>query len=87
MIEIVYSRSFLKDAKHLPAATQTKLADVIVLLSIHPFDTRLHTKKLSGELTGYFSCRITRDWRVIFLFHDKDTIELLAVGHRKDMYR
>ena len=49
-------------------------------------DSRLHIKKLHG-LDGVFSFRITREYRALFYFHDKEVIVFFAVGHRKDVYR
>ena len=87
MIDIFYSRSFIKDTKNIPSIIINRLADAVENLSINPFASKLHTKKLSGELAGFFSFRITREWRVIFLFQNQTTIELISIGHRKDIYR
>jgi toxin YoeB len=84
---IIYGKSFLKSAKKLPFKGQKKLADLIFLLQKNPFNPLLHTKSLSGPLSGLYSFRITRDWRVIFQFLDENTIKLLLVGHRKDIYQ
>jgi len=84
---ITYGKSFLKSAKKLPFQQQKKLADLISLLQKNPFNSLLHTKSLSGPLSGLYSFKITRDWRVIFQFLDENTIKLLLVGHRKDIYQ
>ena len=72
MVRVVYGKNFLKSTGSLP---QEK--------PFHPF---LHTKYLTGGLAGLLSFRITRDWRVIFQFISPDTIQLLRVKHRKDIY-
>lgn len=36
---------------------------------------------------GFYSFRITRDWRVIFQFENPEVIKLIEMGHRKDIYR
>ena len=87
MITIVYGKSFLKSAGRLPSSQQKKLADLIPVLQKNPFHPLLHTKSLSGSLSGLYSFRITRDWRVIFQFVDTNTLKLLLVGHRKDIYQ
>jgi len=84
---VVYSRTFLKESKLLPKVIRNKLAYLLELLAHDPFHPTLHTKQLSGKLTGFFSFRITRDWRAIFVFRDVNTIQLLKVAHRKDIYR
>lgn len=86
-MQIVYDKGFLKGIKILPKNIQEKLAYLLELLQKNPFAPLLHTKRLSGELAGMFSFRITRDWRVIFYFQDPEIIQLLKVAHRKDIYR
>lgn len=86
MIQIAYHRNFLKSAKKLPKTQQQKLAQLLAVLATNPFHNSLHTKRLTGDLAGLLSFRITRDWRVIFQFSDPQTIQLLRVKHRKDVY-
>lgn len=86
-MKIFLNQSFLKSAKNLPSNTQSKLAKLLELAQIDPFHPLLHTKHLIGELTGFLSFRVTRDWRVIFYFMDQETIHLLKIAHRKDIYK
>lgn len=87
MMRLVYDKTFLKAASLLPASQRRKLAILLERFSEDPFNPLLHTKPLSGTFSGFFSFRITRDWRVMFQFIDADTIRLLDVAHRKDVYR
>jgi addiction module RelE/StbE family toxin len=87
MVDIVYHTRFLKEVRTLPQVQQKKLARLLAVLAENPYDPRLHTKHLSGELVGVLSFRVTREWRVLFCFLDKDTIRLLTVGHRSDIYQ
>jgi len=87
VIQVHTTGKFLDAAARLPKRQQAKLGDLLVLLQQNPFDSKLHTKQLRGVLTGFYSFRITRDWRVIFEFADPATIQLLRVAHRKDIYR
>lgn len=86
-MKIAYSSHFLRSAKKLPHRIQEKLARVLEIFKQNPFDTRLHTKNLAGHLAGFFSFRVTRDWRVVFEFIDKETIQLIEAANRKDIYR
>lgn len=70
----------------MPIKQQQKLADFIEILSQNPYSSVLHTKPLSGELAGFYSFRITREWRAVFRFNSIEEIQLLLVGHRKDIY-
>ena len=87
MMRLRYERDFLKSAKRLPRKIQERLASSLETLQEQPFHPTLHTKRLSGSLEGILSYRVTRDYRVTFLFLDEKTIQLLDVSHRKDIYR
>lgn len=87
MIELLYSKQFLKSSKKLPKVQQIKLAKLLELLQIEPYSALLHTKPLSGQLTGYYSFRITREYRVIFQFISPTEIKLIETAHRKEIYR
>jgi len=87
MVELFYTNKFLKSAKKLPKQIKKKLSSELVILERNPFDSLLHTKQLTGSLVGYYSFRITRDWRVIFNFIDTKTVKLIDVAHRKDIYK
>ena len=86
-MKVVYNNDFVKSAKLIPKPIQIKLSTVIEILKINPFYPKLHTKPLVGELKGFYSLRITRDWRVIFNFINSETIFLVVVAHRKDIYK
>lgn len=86
-MKIVYGDAFLKSAAKLPIAQQRKLDSLVSLCTDNPFNSKLHTKRLTGSLKGFLSFRITRDWRVVFQFLDAETIQLLRVAHRRDIYR
>jgi len=47
-------------------------------------DGRLHTKKLIG--VNWYSFRVTRNYRVLFYFHDTEVVVFTDIGHRKDIY-
>ena len=87
MRQIIYGCYFLKSAKKLPKKQQEKLPELLETLKENPFHKLLHTKPLTGQLAGFYSFRITRDWRVIFQFMAADEIKLIEIGQRKDIYR
>jgi len=67
-MDIVYSKEFIKSAQVIPKHIQRKLADSLEFVKRDPFHLVLHAKPLSGVLKGFYSFRVTRDWRVIFYF-------------------
>ncbi|MDO8566963.1 MAG: type II toxin-antitoxin system RelE/ParE family toxin [bacterium] len=87
MVRVEYNREFEKQAAKLDSRLQKKLSTLLVLLAKNHYDSRLHTKSLSEPFLGVLSFRITRDWRVTFHLASPDTIRLLEVKHRKDIYR
>lgn len=87
MVSVYYSNTFLRSAKKLPKEQQTKLAFLIGLVKENPFHPQLHSKNLSGKLSGLYSFRITREYRVTFKFNSPTEIQLVDVSHRKDIYR
>ena len=87
MITIIYGDRFFRSVQKLSKKQRVKLAKLLTILQQNPFDTRLHTKHLSGPLVGLFSFRITRDWRVIFQFLSSNQTKLIDIGHRKEIYR
>lgn len=84
---IIYSKDFLKSVKLLPAPIKNKLSLLLEIFQKNPYHPKLHTKPLMGELKGFYSFRITRDWRVIFNFLNPNRIFLIEVAHRKDIYK
>lgn len=86
-IKISFREGFNKTLKPLNDKQRDKLAGLVVLLSANPFNSKLRTKALSGKLSGLYSFRISRDYRVLFQFISPVEICLLELGHRKDIYR
>lgn len=84
--EIVYGPGFFKDADSLPKEAKHKLADLIEILADNVFDPRLHTKLLGPPLKDKYSFRITRDWRVGFMFSGPHRVKLLVADHRNRIY-
>ena len=86
-IELQYTKSFVKSVRKIPPNQQIKLAKLLGVLEIQPYSPLLHTKPLTGKLTGFYSFRITREYRVIFQFIESMIIKLIDIAHRKDIYR
>lgn len=86
-MNIVLGGKFVKSTKVLPPKLQKKLDHLVGFLEQNPYHPLLHTKELTGNMTGFWSFRITREWRVLFQFVSADIIHLLRVEHRRDVYR
>ena len=87
MPRVLESEPFPKATRKLPKSQQEKLGILIELLKKDPNNSLLHTKRLSGKMSGWSSFRIARDYRVTFRYLSEDTIMLLQVAHRTGIYR
>ena len=86
-MEIYFTKRFLKESKLLPSEKQIKLSELLIVLKTNPYNLKLNTKKLSAPLLGVLSFRIGQKYRVLFIFENKNTLKLISVKHRKDIYR
>ena len=86
-MNVVFGSQLIKSTKVLSPKLQAKLDKLLGFLQQDTYHPLLHTKELTGDMTGFWSFRVTREWRVLFQFLSTDTIQVLRVEHRKDAYR
>lgn len=86
MYRILFTDTSIKSLNKLPKLTQNKTDSLIDVLVIDYRDFRLKTKKLNTA-EPLFSFRISQDYRAIFEFVDSQTIKILDIKHRKDIYK
>lgn len=85
-MRIVATKDFERARKTLPAEAQRLFEQQRQRFLINWRDPRLHVKKLRG-LSGTFSFRVTRRYRVLFYFTRLESEAIFfAIGHRKDVY-
>lgn len=82
---IQYAAEFRKRFKKLPAEIQEAFQAQEEIFKVNWRDPRLHTKKLKGEPVA-FSFRITRRYRVLFVFVGSEAAVFITIGHRKEVY-
>lgn len=85
MHELVFTKPFSKDLAKLIKAhklSETRVAKILQLLSIDPFNQSLRTHKVDSKNYGLaWSSRLTPDLRIIWKFEDdKVKILLLDIG-------
>jgi len=83
---IHYTSLFLKGFKALPKPIQELAVKQESLFRDNPNDPRLHIKALKGRLKGISSFRVTRSYRVLFAWKDKENVLLYEIGDRKFIY-
>jgi len=79
------ARRFLK--KHPRAADD--LEATLLLLCDNPFDPRLKTHKLKGDLDGVWACSAGYDLRILFELvpqEEAEAILLLTIGTHDEVY-
>lgn len=84
-MEIRYRPRFVREYRKIPASLQGLLKRKVSLFRIDPFDVRLKTHKLHGDLSDFYAFRIDYRNRVIFAFVDKKIVEFYSVGDH-DIY-
>jgi len=65
---------------------EKRFREILSIFVRDPFDPRLKTHKLSGNLEGLFSFRVNYEIRVIFYFAGHDQAVLLDIGAHDDVY-
>ena len=46
----------------------------------NPFDTRLETHKLHGKYKEYWAFTVTGQYRIMFLFMEKESVGFINIG-------
>ena len=77
---ILYLPKFAREFKKLDQKIKELAVKKEKLFRKNPFDPRLKTHRLHGELEGFLAFSIDRKHRIIFDFQDKDTVRLYRVG-------
>ena len=85
MRELIAAPAFKKDLRKLPEVVLARLDALTKQLQINPLDPRLGTKKLTGYSSSLWRIRIG-NYRIVYRF-DRVKVELVRIGHRKDIYR
>ena len=78
---VVYARHALKDAKKLSAAgLKEKAQELLVVLTIDPFQNPPAYEKLVGDLDGAYSRRINIQHRLVYeVFRKERTVRVLRM--------
>ena len=89
MIEIVPTSGFKKAFKRKVRGNknlQARFRDRIALFQSSPFDPRLKTHRLSGQLQGLWSFSIDYDVRVVFSFVESNRALFVDIGTHEEVY-
>ncbi len=79
-MEIEYSPKFLKQFKRLPKKIKENAILCEKLFRKNPFDPKLKTHKLHGEIKEYWAFSISYNYRIGFTFIERDLVYFHAIG-------
>ncbi|MBI2346530.1 MAG: type II toxin-antitoxin system mRNA interferase toxin, RelE/StbE family [Deltaproteobacteria bacterium] len=85
-MEIHYTSDFIRSLRGLPKETQRLAARQEEIFRKDPNDTRLHTKALKGRLKGFYSFRVTRNYRALYAWKETDVALFYEIGDRQYIY-
>lgn len=86
MYTIELTKTARKAYLKLPQQIRTQIYSKLKELAESPNNTHLNIKALKGY-KGYFRLRVN-NYRVVYqLIHKKLIIEVINIGHRKEVYR
>ncbi len=85
-MKIVYSGEFLKHYQKLPQEIHKLFHKQEIIFRDNWRDSRLHVKRLK-EQPCPFSFRITRNYRVLFIFVEDSVVLFATIGHRSRSYK
>ena len=83
MYKIYYHAAVKGDLKRIARPKLVRLKNALEDKLSH--SPQLHGVPLRGTLKGYWKLRF-QDYRIIFLI-GRDAVKVMAIAHRKDIYR
>ena len=81
-----FEKNFKKYKKKLTKQEIDRLKEKLNIFKKDPFDKKLRTHKLRGELKNYFGFWINYSNRIIFRFIDDQTVFFIIIGDH-DIYK
>lgn len=86
MIEIYTTATFDELFLRLPNKVQVKADKKTILFRENPFNPILRTEKLHPKGHDVWSFRVDINYRIVFKFTGKDSVEFRFIGHHSDIY-
>ena len=82
---VLYARSFLKEAKNLPADILNVFENKEKIFRLNPLHPSLRLHKLHGELDFLWSISLNKNYRAIFKRQKNGDILFVSIG-KHDIY-
>lgn len=75
MWEIVYAKQAVKDSRKIKeCGLKSKVTELLATLSANPFQNPPPYEKLVGDLSGFYSRRITIQHRLVYKVYENEKI-------------
>ena len=84
-MKIFYLKKFAKQYKKIPLEIKKLTKEKEKVFRINPFDSRLKTPKLHGDLRDFFAFSINGSIRIIFDFDKNKNVRFYTIGSH-DIY-
>lgn len=79
-MDVIYAPKFVRQYKKLPREIKILAEKRQKIFCTNPFDARLKTHKLSGELAGFYAFSVNFSFRIIFDFKNDMTARFYEIG-------
>ena len=86
MLNVAYSKKFLKSLSKLPKNIQNKAIAKDEIFRNNPFDTMLKTHKLHGKQKEEWAYSMDNSYRAIFIFLEDEEALFLDIGTHDQLY-
>lgn len=89
MVEVTFYPAFIKSYKKKiknNPILKNKFIEKLEIFKINPFDSRLRTHKLTGELKELYSFSVDYDNRVFFSFYTDNKVIFEDIGTHDEVY-
>jgi len=89
---LIQTTAFVRSAKRILKRRPeliSRVSETLSLLETDAFDPRLRSHKLQGSLSGYWSCSVEHDLRIVFEFVQDQGVEaimLASIGSHDEVY-
>lgn len=77
---IRFTSKFRKAYKKMPKIVKVKAEEKEKIFQKNPFDVRLDTHKLHGKYKEYWAFSIVGQYRIMFAFSGKETVDFMNIG-------
>jgi mRNA-degrading endonuclease YafQ of YafQ-DinJ toxin-antitoxin module len=84
-MKIFYLKKFIKQYKKLSLENKKLAEEKEEIFRKNPFDSRLKTPKLHGDLKGFLVFSVSNNIRIIFDFDENKNVRFYTVGNH-DIY-